>query len=138
MELLNIAWNNPIIRLIVMAVVMDTVFGCLRAIKEHVINSSIGIDGVIRKVSMLVSLTFLLLLDNLASINLIGFIPKELLQYFPTQYIGTSEFFGILYIAYEIMSILKNMTLCGLPVKKIWNAVNKFLRKYTDELPDED
>jgi hypothetical protein len=29
------------------------------------------------------------------------------------------------------------MALCGLPVKKVWNAVQKFLNKYTDEMPKE-
>ena len=41
-------------------------------------------------------------------------------------------------IADEIVSILKNMTLAGLPVKKLWDAVKKFLGKYTEELPDDD
>ena len=40
-----------------------------------------------------------------------------------------------LYIAYEIVSILKNMSLCGLPVKKVWRTVKKALSKYTNELP---
>ena len=30
------------------------------------------------------------------------------------------------------------MYLCGLPVKKVWNAVRNFLSNYTDELPDVD
>lgn len=36
------------------------------------------------------------------------------------------------------MSIFKNMALCGLPVKKVWEKVREFLAKYTDELPDAD
>ena len=28
------------------------------------------------------------------------------------------------------------MALCGLPVRKLWEAVRKFLGKYTEELPD--
>ena len=43
-----------------------------------------------------------------------------------------------LYIAYEVVSIFKNMALCGLPVKKVWEKVREFLAKYTDELPDTD
>lgn len=35
----------------------------------------------------------------------------------------------------EIVSILKNMSLCGLPVKKVWRTVKKALSKYTNELP---
>ena len=36
------------------------------------------------------------------------------------------------------MSIFKNMALCWLPVKKVWEKVREFLAKYTDELPDTD
>ena len=39
---------------------------------------------------------------------------------------------------YEVVSIFKNMALCGLPVKKVWEKVREFLAKYTDELPDTD
>lgn len=38
----------------------------------------------------------------------------------------------------EVVSIFKNMALCGLPVKKVWEKVREFLTKYTDELPDTD
>ena len=87
---------------------------------------------------MLVSLVFLAVVDNLLHINLIGFIPDEVRQYFPqsVSVIGLAEFFGLLYLCYEVVSILKNMALCGLPVKKLWETVRKFLGKYTEELPD--
>lgn len=130
--------HNTIIQLVVIAVVMDTLFGAGRALKQHKFNSSAGIDGAIRKISMLVSLVFLAVIDRLVHINLIGFIPKEARAYFPQSIstIGLAEFFGLLYLYYEVVSILKNMTLCGLPVKKLWEAVRKFLGKYTEELPD--
>ena len=87
---------------------------------------------------MLVSLVFLAVIDRLVHINLIGFIPEEARAYFPQSIstIGLAEFFGLLYLCYEVVSILKNMALCGLPVKKLWEAVRKFLGKYTEELPD--
>ena len=43
-----------------------------------------------------------------------------------------------LYMIDEVVSIFKNMALCGLPVKKVWEKVREFLAKYTDELPDTD
>ena len=130
--------HNAIIQLVVIAVVMDTLFGAGRALKQHKFNSSVGIDGAIRKISMLVSLVFLAVIDRLVHINLIGFIPEEARAYFPQSIstIGLAEFFGLLYLCYEVVSILKNMALCGLPVKKLWEAVRKFLGKYTEELPD--
>lgn len=41
-------------------------------------------------------------------------------------------------VTHEVVSIFKNMALCGLPVKKVWEKVREFLAKYTDELPDTD
>lgn len=129
---------NDVIRLVIIAIVMDTIFGVLRAAKEHRFNSCVGIDGAIRKVAMVVSLVFLIAIDLMIHVNLIGFVPEEARNYFPKSInvIGLAEFFGILYICYEAVSILKNMALCGLPVKKLWEAVRKFLGKYTEELPD--
>lgn len=130
--------HNKIIQLVMLAIVMDTIFGAARAIKEHKFNSCVGIDGAIRKISMLVSIIFLAIVDAIIHINLIGFIPEVVRAYFPESVatIGLAEFFGLLYLAYETVSILKNMTLCGLPVKKIWKKIRDFLGKYTDELPD--
>lgn len=129
---------NDVIRLVIIAIVMDTIFGALRAAREHRFNSSVGIDGAIRKVAMIVSLVFLAAIDLLIHVNLIGFIPEEVRSYFPASIIviGMAEFFGLLYLCYEAVSVLKNMALCGLPVKKLWEAVRKFLGKYTEELPD--
>lgn len=134
--LLALAWGSAIIKLNIWSVVVDTFFGVIRAIKEHKFNSSFGIDGAIRKISMIASLAFLLVLDRIVQINLIGFIPETIRTYLPVDSIGVAEFFGLLYIAYELVSILKNMTLCGLPVKRLWEIVKKFLSQYTNELPD--
>lgn len=133
-------FHNKIIELVVIAVVMDTVFGAARAIKHRSFNSSMGIDGAIRKISMLISLVFLSLIDYIVDINLIGFIPEGVRSYLPEgmAVVGLAAFFGLLYLCYEIVSILKNMTLCGLPVKGLWAAVRKFLGAYTEELPDGD
>lgn len=130
--------GNPMIKLVVIAVVMDSIFGAGRAVRQHCFNSSVGIDGAVRKISMLVSLVFLAVIDRLVHINLIGFIPEAARDYLPhgISVIGLTEFFGILYLCYEVVSVLKNMALCGLPVKKVWEAVQKFLGKYTKELPD--
>lgn len=127
--------SNKIMEIVVICIVMDTIFGVLRAIKEKKFNSNFGINGAIRKVGMLISLVLLALVDSIIRLNLIGFIPAGARTYFPGQTVGTMDFFALLYIAYEIVSILKNMSLCGLPVKKVWRMVKKALSKYTNELP---
>lgn len=130
--------SSVILKLAVVAVIFDTIFGFARSIRERKFNSCFGIDGAIRKVSMLASLLLLTVVDQLIPINLIGFVPEQIRVYVGLEVIGIAEFFGLLYLAYEAVSILKNMYLCGLPVKMIWMIVYNFLSKYTDELPDTD
>ena len=129
--------SHSIISLVALMVCADTVMGCFRAIKHHKFNSSFGIDGAIRKITMLLSLVFLILLDTAVHINLVAVIPVEILSAIGLETVGTTEFFGILYVSYEAVSILKNMVLCGLPVKNVEDALRKFLGNYTDELPAE-
>lgn len=138
LEFIDAAAHNKIIQLVILAIVFDTIFGVLRAVKERKFNSCAGINGAIRKVAMLISLVFMLAIDVLIKVNLIGFIPEAARTYLGLSSVGVAEFFSLLYIAYEITSIFKNMTLCGLPVKKVWEKVRAFLTKYTDELPDAD
>lgn len=131
------AAGNTLIRLVLIAIVTDTIFGVLRAIKEKRFNSCVGINGAIRKIAMILTVLIMVLVDKIVKVNLIGFIPEEARDTIGLTSVGITEFFAILYIAYEVVSILKNMALCGLPVKKVWAGVKKLLGKYTDELPEE-
>lgn len=136
-EICTTALHDKLIQLVIIAVIIDTFFGALRAIKYHKFNSGFGIDGAIRKCAMIISILMLALVDYITGFNMICFLPEEVRRYIGES-IGISVFFALLYIAYEVVSILKNMALCGLPVKKVWLYVKKFLNKYTDELPDDD
>ncbi|MBQ6995293.1 MAG: phage holin family protein [Lachnospiraceae bacterium] len=133
--------RNPFLQAVALAIVFDTIMGVLRAIKERMFNSCVGINGAIRKVGMVLSIVFLHIVDTIViGINLIGFIPEELWIWMGMEaplHIGLAEFFAILFIGYEIVSILKNMALAGLPVKGLWKMVRDVLSKYTTELPDE-
>lgn len=132
------AVHNPLMQIMALAIVFDIIFGLIRSIKERSFNSCVGIDGAIRKISMIISIVFLVLVDSITSLNLVGFIPEEVRVNLGLDVVGLAEFFSLLYIAYEVISILKNMTLCGLPVKGVWIAVKNFLSKYTEELPTEE
>lgn len=121
------------------AVAIDTIFGLGRAIKQRKWNSSFGINGAIRKIAMMACITFTALLDAMCHFNLIVLFDQEIVGYLSKigiVHVGFAEFFGLLFVAYECVSILKNMYLCGLPVKWVWARVYNFLHKYTDELPD--
>lgn len=129
----DIMRDNTLFKLVIIMIVMDVVFGSLRAAKERDFNSSIGIDGGIRKIGMLLSLVCLVFVDILCPVNLIGFVPGTIREYIHLQDITVMEFFALLYIVYEVLSALKNMTLSGLPVRKVWVTVKSFLKKNTGE-----
>ena len=100
---------NRFFRMVALAIVFDTIMGVFRAIKERKFNSCVGINGAIRKVGMLVSIVCLAVADKILEINLIGFIPADLwgkVGMAAPAAIGMAEFFSILFIAYEVVSIL--------------------------------
>lgn len=126
--------NESNITILISFIALDSIFGVLRAIKEHKINSNIGIDGLIRKFGMIISLIFFLLFDKLLNFNLIGFIPEEIRTYINIENFGISELFLILYIVFEALSILKNMIKCKLPIpKKLQKTLENLLENFTSE-----
>ena len=130
--------GNSFFEILLIAVALDTILGVLRAIKEHKFNSCVGIDGAIRKVAMLLSVGVLMLVDLIMRIDILFMVPETYVQLIGIEKLGVCEFFCLLFILYEIVSILKNMTLCGLPVpQKIKNYIQKFLEDMTTELPEE-
>lgn len=135
---LELLGSNSFIRVLLIAVALDTILGVLRAIKEHKFNSCAGIDGAIRKAAMLLSVCLLMVADVIMHINVLCMVPETYIQILGIQKLGICEFFSLLFILYETVSILKNMTLCGLPVPaKIKKWVQKFLEDMTEELPEE-
>ncbi len=125
--------------LLIYMVLLDTVLGVLRSIKEHKFNSCVGIDGAIRKVGMLLSVIVLMLVDGMVNIDFLFMIPEEYIKVIGINKMGICELFSLLFILYELVSVLKNMTLCGLPVpSKIKKWIQSFLENMTEELPEQE
>ena len=132
--ILELLVNNRDIQLLVIFIVLDVIFGFLRSIKERKTNSTIGIDGIIRKTGMLITIVVTIIIDNLANINLIGFIPEEVRTYLGCNVCGLTTLFNLLYIIFESLSILKNMRKCGIPFpKKLNDFLEKILQEFTSE-----
>lgn len=137
-KIITLLSSNSFVKILLIAVALDTILGVLRAIKEHKFNSCVGIDGAIRKAGMLLSVGFLMATDVIMHINVLGMVPEKYVQILEIDKMGICEFFSLLFILYELVSILKNMTLCGLPVPtKIKKWIQKFLDDMTEELPKE-
>lgn len=126
------------LKVLLILVVLDSIFGVLRALRQKKFNSNIGIDGLIRKFGMLISVVFFMLIDLIEAVNFIGFIPEEARSILGIETVGVSTMFIILYIIYESLSILKNMIKCKLPIpKKFQKFLETIFIKYTKELEEE-
>ncbi len=129
--------HNPFVIMVLLCVAADTFFGCLRAAKYRAWNSSLGIDGGIRKVTMIFSVLFLSLADQLVGINVISWFPEAAVAVLETigiHTLGLAEFFCVVYVCYEAASILKNMLLCGVPAPA---GLQEKLAKWLDQMTDE-
>ena len=77
-------------------------------------------------------------IDVIMHINVLFMVPETYIKILGISKLGICEFFCLLFILYELVSTLKNMTLCGLPVPsgvKKW--IQKFLEDMTEELPED-
>lgn len=126
--------DDTSLKLLIIFIAVDVIFGILRSIKERSIASTIGIDGIIRKVGMLVSIVVCIILDYIIDVNLIGFLPNDITEILPINKVGIGTLFNILYIMFEVLSIFKNMIRCELPIpKKLQIYLEKILNEFTNE-----
>lgn len=137
MHIIDLLNSNSFLKILLIAVTLDTILGVLRAIKYGKFNSAFGIDGAIRKVAMLISIVALMAVDVIVNINALFMVPEEYIKILGITKLGMSEFFCLLFILYETVSILKNMTLLEIPVPaKVRRFIEKFLKDMTDEMDD--
>ena len=131
--------NNDGMKVLIVVIVLDLILGILRALRERTLNSCIGIDGMIRKVGMLIVVVFLTIIDFIIHFDLIGFIPETIKEILKLGKVGISSLFNILFIIFEILSIFKNMILCKLPIpKKLQVYLENIMKEFTGEIKEGD
>ena len=133
-EIIKMISNSKSVKILIVCIILDVIFGILRALKEKKINSCIGIDGIIRKVGMILSIAFCFIIDYISHFNLIGFLPDSLTESLHLGQCGLAFIFNSLYIVFEGLSILKNMIKCKMPIpKKLQEYLEKLLYEFTNE-----
>ena len=131
--------NNDGMKVLIVVIALDLILGILRALRERTVNSCIGIDGMIRKVGMLIVVVFLTIIDYIIHFDLIGFIPETIKEILKLGKVGISSLFNILFIIFEILSIFKNMILCKLPIpKKLQVYLENIMKEFTGEIKEGD
>lgn len=132
--------TDSLISLLMVLCFFDVLLGILVAIRTGTINSTIGLNGIVRKCVIIASLLFLHMVDILCKINLISIFPEAVRQWLENTFninnIGVAGLFGIYIIIFELLSILKNWeqaTNIRLPSK-----IKKMLGKISSELQDDE
>lgn len=129
--------GNLFVRLLLIMICADLIFGSLRAVKYHRWNSAVGIDGCIRKSGMICCIVMLTMMDMILTANILSWLPLEtqdVLSEIGIVKLGLTELFAILFILYEATSVLKNMLLCGVPIPA---GLRQKLAKWLDTMTDE-
>ena len=135
---IELLFNNKNIKLLIIFISLDVIFGFLRSIKERKTNSTIGIDGLIRKTGMIITIIVTIILDKMVNIDLLAFIPNELKTYLNIGKCGITLLFNSLYVIFEILSIFKNMLKCEIPFpSKLNNFLERLLKEFTSEVKDD-
>ena len=133
--MLNELFNNKLIQVLVIFIVFDVIFGILGSIKQHKTNSTIGIDGIIRKIGMIFSIAGCVMVDFIVKIDLVFFLPEGLKNYVGS--IGIASLFAIIYCLFETLSIFKNMMRCKIPLpNKLKKYIEKLLSEFTNEVKE--
>ena len=139
MEIFSNFLNNDGLKVLIIVIVLDLIFGILRSIREKQVNSCIGIDGMIRKTGMLITILFLCVIYRIVKINLIGFIPEDVRNFLHFGEVGINQLFSVLFIVFEILSIFKNMILCKLPIpRKLQAHFEKIMKEFTSEIEEKE
>ncbi len=127
--------NSSGFKILIVVICLDCIFGILRAIKQRKVNSSIGIDGIIRKCGMIVATIFIKMIDFMIDLDFLAFVPMVIKEYFHFDQFGIGSLFALLFIIFEALSVLKNMVICKLPIpKKLQKWLEKALLEFTTEI----
>lgn len=90
---------------------------------------------MIRKAGMVISIVFMAMIQWILNIDFIGFLPEAIKGALEIKRIGIDGIFLVLFNIFEILSVFKNMVLCGLPIpKKLQLYFEKILEEYTNEI----
>ena len=75
------------------------------------------------------------IIDYITGFDFIGFIPESVKEVIYINQVTLNDVFCILFIVFEILSILKNMVLCKLPIPfKLQQVLERILQEYTNEI----
>ena len=111
-----------ILMIVVLLVIVDFFTGYVKAYLKCQLNSSVGLDGLIRKAMILFSMLVFKLLDEMLGFNLLNLLPSEGMLFFcemGVENVGLMEILGGGVVLQEGTSILENLHELGVPIPTV-------------------
>ena len=73
--------ENIVIKALLLFLILDTFLGSIRAWKEHKWNSTVGINGMLRKIAMIGCIFFLSIFDKILNLNFLFMVPEKVMEF---------------------------------------------------------
>ena len=134
LEFLNYVVPVPFVCALALLITLDYVTGYVDAWLRKVVDSTIGIDGLIRKGSIIFAAIGFITFDAITGFDVMSFLPSEFEEYTSiigiTQ-IGLAEVLIFRFCLNELTSIFENLNKLGVPLPKfITKRLNKIKDSY--------
>ena len=130
----------PTVGMTVVAFLMitDVISGVFKAIAQKGgINSTIGINGLIRKAGVLLALIVFVVIDSFIKLNFVAMIPSDILAIFNLEntQVGLSHIMLVFFGLFELTSLFENLGEIGVPIPRF---ITKFIEKLKNAIEGED
>lgn len=116
---------------LILLIVLDIVLGSLASIIDKTIYSTIGINGLLRKFAIIITVITLNFFDTYVYLNWKDYLQ---LNIDILDELNISNLFCLLFLCFECLSCLKNLNRLKLPIPA---PLQKFLNKLLYELTNE-
>lgn len=130
----------PVVGLTIVAFLMicDVLSGLFKSIaQKRGVNSTIGINGLIRKAGVLLALLVFIVIDSFISLNFAAMVPNELLAAFNLEnaQVGLSHVMLVFFGLFELTSLFENLGEIGVPIPSF---IIKFVEKLKNTIDTEE
>lgn len=132
LELFSYTVPLPFVFALALLITFDYVTGYADAFLRKKVDSTVGIDGLIRKGSIIFAAIAFILFDAITGFDVMAILPSEVKEYtsmFGVTQFGLAEILIIGFCLNELTSVFENLDKLGIPLPKF---VTKRLNKIKD------
>lgn len=128
---------SKLVTILGLFITVDFITGYAVAWKTGTVSSKVGLDGLIRKGSMLLAVLTFVIFDIVMCIDMLYHLPeqgKEVFNMIGITRVGLTEVMVMGMLLQEVASMFENLHLLGVPIPKfIANRLARIRKDYLEE-----